>query len=83
MKENDDFVPLSEREKFEQNAKLIREQKEIASINLESARTQLEICKISATSKRIEFNRFSEIKIFLYVLIGLSLFNLSIIFFKF
>lgn len=81
MKEIDEFVPLSEREKFEFQANLIREQKEIASINLENARAQLEMCKISSSSKKIDFDRISEIKIFLYVLIGLCVFNSVLSFF--
>lgn len=91
MSEEKEFVPLSDREKFELQAKVSHEQFEIAKINLENAKTQLQIVKVSADSKKYEidskvadslcFNRLQELAIFIYIILGLCVFNSVLTFF--
>lgn len=87
----EELKPLTEREKFEMQSQVSKEQVEIARLNLENAKTQLQIVKASSDSKKFEIdakgadflclNRIEKLAIFIYIVIGLCVFNSILTFF--
>ena len=81
----EELKPLTDREKFEIQSQVSKEQVEIARLNLENAKTQLHIVKASAESKKYEidskgadflcFNCIKELAIFIYIILGVCVFN--------